>query len=222
MVLPARAGAAGAEAASKGAVEALRLAQRLRGTRTQQGSGLTFEFTLDSRLDQVAAALRDQALRAGLSAAANVVEGAAKLNVRAQDLIDTGNLLNSIQATEPEVSGGSGEVLITVGAEYGRIQEWGGTIVPREAKALAVPLTEGARKVGSPRGYPGKLEVRWRPASSKGVLVDEQGVAQYALVRQVTIPARPYMRPAVDSHQAEIANAFAAGMRQVVEAAAAK
>jgi hypothetical protein len=33
-----------------------------------------------------------------------------------------------------------------------------------------------------------------------GVLVDEAGAAQYALVTSVTIPAKPYLRPALDNN----------------------
>ena len=181
---------------------------------------IRFEITIKSRLGEVQGALRDRALRAGLSAAANVIEGAAKINIREQGLIDTGNLLNGTMATEPEVNGGSGHVYVIVVAEYGRIHEYGGTIVPRSAKALAIPLNEAARRVGSPRAYPTKLHVQWAKGAESGVLADEAGVAQYALVRSVTIPARPYLRPAIDGHQTEIGQAFAAGVRQIVEAAA--
>lgn len=48
---------------------------------------------------------------------------------------------------------------------YARMMETGGTIVPKVAKALAVPLPEGG----------------------------------IALVQSVTIPARPYLRPAADA-----------------------
>lgn len=48
---------------------------------------------------------------------------------------------------------------------YARIQEEGGTIVPKNAKALAIPQSDG-------------------------------GVA---FVKSVTIPARPYLRPAADA-----------------------
>ncbi|WP_048648950.1 hypothetical protein [Nitratireductor soli] len=54
---------------------------------------------------------------------------------------------------------------------YARIQEEGGTIRPKKAKALAVPLPDG-------------------------------GVA---LVQSVTIPARPYLRPAADTHYPKLA-----------------
>lgn len=47
---------------------------------------------------------------------------------------------------------------------YARIRELGGTITPKAAKALAVPLPEGG----------------------------------IALLQSVTIPARPYLRPAAD------------------------
>lgn len=54
---------------------------------------------------------------------------------------------------------------------YARIHEEGGTIRPKNAKALAVPLPEGG----------------------------------IALVQSVTIPARPYLRPAADVEYPKLA-----------------
>ena len=183
---------------------------------------MSLTITLETQIDkfeQVERALAEQALRAGLSAAGNLTEGYIKLNIREQELIDTGNLINSVQTGEPKISGLSGEITVGTNAEYARIHEFGGTIVPRTAKALAIPLTKAARGV-APREFAGKLHIQWRTGAESGALVDESGTAQYALVRQATIPARPYMRPAVDEHKREIGDVFGANVRRVIEGAA--
>ena len=80
---------------------------------------------------------------------------------------------------------------------YALIHELGGTIVPKRAKFLTVPVTDSARRAGSPRNMSGL-----RYAKSKGgqpVLVDKAGRLQYLLRKSVTIPARPYLRPAADA-----------------------
>ena len=185
---------------------------------------LTLELRVESKLDQVERALGEAALRAGLSAAGNLVEGYAKLNVRARGLIDTGNLVNSIQTGEPEVSGLSGEIEVGTDVEYAKIHEYGGTIVPKKAKFLAIPITDAARRQG-PREFPGKLHVvatdtkTSRITMHSAVLADEAGTPQYALVRSVTIPARPYLRPAIDEHRSAIQGAFAANVRRAIEGA---
>ena len=78
-----------------------------------------------AKLRAVDKAIADRAVKAGLSAAANVVEGAAKVNVVEKHIIDTGFLLGSVQAQEPQLNGHGGEVAVTVGAEYAIYHEMG-------------------------------------------------------------------------------------------------
>ena len=79
---------------------------------------------------------------------------------------------------------------------YALIHEIGGTIVPKRAKFLTVPVTENAKRAGSPRNMPslhfGKTK------GGQPVLLDQSGRVQYLLRKKVTIPARPYLRPAAD------------------------
>ncbi len=76
------------------------------------------------------------------------------------------------------------KVWVAVGPReiYGRIQELGGTIVPRQARVLAW-VTGSAR----PRDSAG-----WRAAR-------RQGRAHFA--RRVTIRPKPYMRPAFEANR---------------------
>ena len=72
---------------------------------------------------------------------------------------------------------------------YARIQHEGGTIVPKTSKYLAIPLTAKA-KLYKPRQFPEATFI------AKGYIFSKQGdkpVAQYKLVKSVTIPARPYL-----------------------------
>lgn len=82
----------------------------------------------------------------------------------------TGALKRSITLTEPTQSGKGWKAQVAPHVVYGRIQELGGTIVPKRARMLS-----------------------W---------VGGDGVRRFA--RSVTLPPRPYLRPAVDSSQEAI------------------
>ena len=98
-------------------------------------------------------------------------------------LVTSGKLVNSIQARV-------GQNAINVGSNlaYARIHQEGGTIVPKKAKYLAIPLTKAAR-VLSPRDFENTFILN-------GVIFmnqDGKPVALYALKKSVTIPKRPYL-----------------------------
>lgn len=101
---------------------------------------------------------------------------------------------------------------------YAATLEYGATIRPKNARALAIPMNEattpaGVDKFGGPRGYPGEL--RFLPFRRGGIavgkLVDEldartfesQGIspyqldALYLLVKKVVIKPRFYLRDGV-------------------------
>jgi len=65
----------------------------------------------------------------------------------------------------------------------------GGTITPKRGKALSIPLTSEAYLAGSASLFPRKLHPQGRS------LADEQGVAQYALVRSVSHDPDPRAWP---------------------------
>lgn len=79
--------------------------------------------------------------------------------------------------------------------KYGAAHEFGAVIRPKQAQALAIPLTNVARKSGGPRNLPDLHIVAGDGGGA--VLVDSKGTAQFALVKQVRIPKRPFMRPAL-------------------------
>lgn len=167
-------------------------------------------------------ALQEQALARALTTAALPIEAQAKANIEANDLIDTGTLLRSIGIEVVEVTKDRVAVAIGTNLVYAAIHEFGGEIRPRNGKFLSIPLTDEARGApgGSPRNFPRDLSPRVN--GNKGVLVDEGGVAQYALVTSVTIPARPYLRPAFDERKDEAMQEFVDALQILIRQAVAR
>lgn len=77
-----------------------------------------------------------------------------------------------------------------------RLQNFGGTVTPKRAKALAIPLTPQAARAGGPRRFPKELALRPLPPGKNavGVLYERAAggrtVDHYLLVKKVTVPAR--------------------------------
>lgn len=99
-------------------------------------------------------------------------------------LVKSAKLVNSIRYA---VSGD--QIKVGTDVPYGKIHHTGGTIRPSRAKYLAIPLTKEAA-ANKPREWTGT----W---IAKGCIMhlgkDGKPEALYALKKQVTIPARPYM-----------------------------
>ena len=108
-------------------------------------------------------------------------------------LLDTGRLRASIvsEATADGATAGSN-------APQAALMDRGGTVTPKKGKFLAIPLTRQAQLAGSPRRFPKELHVKF--GRKGGLMFEVRGkgkkakeVPQYALTRQVTIPARPFL-----------------------------
>ena len=99
-------------------------------------------------------------------------------------LIRSGKLMNSINY---KIEGD--KIIIGTNIPYAKIHHFGGTIVPKKAKFLAVPITKAAKAM-SPRDFSDTF-VR------NGVIFrkTDKGKAEalYVLKKSVTIPARPYL-----------------------------
>jgi len=149
---------------------------------------------LRRKLAQVADAVAGDALRRALLAGALPIQNAAKIKAPKR----TRTLSRSIHSEATIRSKWDAQVAIGTNLEYAAIQEFGGTIVPRKAKFLAIPLTDEARQYTGPRQFPRPLKPRIK--GGKGVLLDDAGIAQFALVKRVTLRARPYLRPAFDEN----------------------
>lgn len=108
-------------------------------------------------------------------------------------LRDTGGLMASIQA---RLTPGGIEVgTVKQGAA---LHQYGGTVVPKTARLLAIPLSKEAVRVAGPRQFPRPLHIERKKGSRSAVLAEEgkgkrQGKAHYALVPRVKVPARPFL-----------------------------
>lgn len=108
--------------------------------------------------------------------------------------VRSGNLANSICVFEA-----TGEhVVIGSNLVYAAQVQYGGTILPRNAKTLAIPLDVSLQRDGiGPREYPGVLQ--FRPVMTAkpnvmGLLIDKDtDEAKYALAYWVTQQPRPYL-----------------------------
>jgi phage gpG-like protein len=138
------------------------------------------------------AALASSGQRRGLYLAGMVVARAAQN--KAPRLI--GRLKRSLTPGKPFPTGTwSWAIHVGTNVIYAAIHEFGGVIVPRVAKMLAIPIGD---LQGSPRRH--DLHIA-RTKGGAWLLIDQAGKAQYVLKQSVTIPARPYLRPALREKQ---------------------
>jgi hypothetical protein len=98
---------------------------------------------------------------------------------------------------------------------YARIQQDGGTIVPKNAKALAVPVSDEARKHTSPRDMEGltliprdgKPPLLVRQLQARGAR-REQWQIHWVLVPSVTLPATHWLTDGAQKASDEVGEAF--------------
>lgn len=154
-------------------------------------------------------------LRKDVATAALRAEARAKRNATTILHVRSGRLRASIRSlVEPSPDGldlklsagggregGSSEVI------YARIHELGGTIRPVKRKWLAIPLPPARTAAGVAR-YKTPLDVPdlHFVTSKRGnlLLVKPDGEPWYVLRKRVDIPARPYLRPALEEASAEL------------------
>lgn len=109
-------------------------------------------------------------------------------------LRDKGLLAASISATNTEET-----LALHASHPAANVHQFGATIRPTRAKALTIPLTREAKRVGSPgRGrFPRSLFVLAAKGGRSAFLAerDESGTVtlHYVLKREVKVPARPYL-----------------------------
>ena len=120
-----------------------------------------------------------------------------------------------------ELRGGSGTPELVVGSPqpYAEIQDTGGTIYPKRARRLAVPLPGVPRGMG-PREWPTPLVL------IKGrVLAETRGkrvIPRFVLKQSVTIPGTRYVEKAMDSSRDALKEVLgeevAAALREIAAA----
>jgi phage gpG-like protein len=110
-------------------------------------------------------------------------------------LLDSGLLQASVHGTF------EGDTLtLRANGPGAALHNFGGTVRPVNAKALAIPITREAAKVTGPRAFPRKLFVVKGKANRGGALAERTGegkrsrlVIHYLLRMSVQIPARQFM-----------------------------
>lgn len=138
-------------------------------------------------------AAKGQALVTAMKAGGLVILNAIKGNIQKQGLIRTRTLSRSVHEEVVEQTETRAVIEDGTNLEYAAIHEFGGVITAKQGKYLAIPVGD---YTGSPRKYSDL-----RPLKTKGgalVLVNSSGTVEYVLKTSVEIPARPYMRPALD------------------------
>jgi phage gpG-like protein len=136
-----------------------------------------------------------------------------------------------------------GRVLIGQGIPYARIQEYGGTIKPVRAQYLAIPLEAVKTPSGVAKFGPRQAEqFGWQTFIAKHIIFGkrpgESSAASalskafpdiaasarsasitplFALKKSVTLPARPYLRPAVKAKAPEIRDMIEQAIRRALE-----
>jgi len=138
-------------------------------------------------------------------------------NVQKNFRVGSGMLLNSIPQGS-RVSEENGVIKGEVGPEgvpYASIHEFGGEITPKNAKYLAIPLDEVKGPDGIARAKPMDFAGRsFFIKSRAGNLIlamrAEGGemVPLFLMKKSVKVPARPYIRPALEAKREEIAEKF--------------
>lgn len=164
-----------------------------------QNSGVFGKAELVAAFKQLDQAVQGEALVNIVKAGGMVVVNAAKDNIKKQGLIRTRNLSRSVHLEVAESTNEHAAVDVGTDVEYAALHEFGGTVQAKSSKYLAIPV--GSYR-GSPRKH-GDLKVR-KTGGGNLVMVDGAGVVQYVLKKSITVPAKPYMRPAADEHHQDI------------------
>ena len=124
----------------------------------------------------------------------------------------TGALARSYTASLLKPKGGKLRSGALSDLVYARIQDEGGTITPKKAKALAIPVSSQARGLHGvgPREFPGNLSLVWPKGRDRGWLEDEQGKVHYSLRQSVRLPGRGYLNEAKKASEKPIAEIMSA------------
>ena len=142
-----------------------------------------------------------------LEAGAVVIQAHAQNNAREKlNKHPTGNLIGNFGIKRRGKT-----VLVGVwGVVYAAIHEFGGVIKPIHSKKLAIPMPG---VTGSPRQYDLHLQGFGGMVMT---LADKFGHVMFVLKDSVHIPARPYLRPAVDENKAAIEKAIGDNLAAII------
>ena len=161
-----------------------------------------------------------------ITTAAVELESEVKANQRKAGLHRrTGSLFNRTNARAKfGLSTLESEIELTVDVPYARIHEHGGTITPKRSRYLTIPLdaaktqdrAQGATRAGA-RFWPNTY-VR-RSKAGNLLIFSQTGEPLFLLKQRVTIPARPYVAPAIAKIRKSLRADLAGMLRDVIEEA---
>ena len=140
-----------------------------------------------------------------------IIEAAIIQNIRRNFKVRTGGLLNAPESTvvesKDQIIG-----LININKVYAGIHEHGGIIRPKRAQYLKFPVPENTNADGSPRVLPSGISKMAMLPLRKGdgwLIIDkDRNSPMYLLKKQVKIPARPYVAPAIKSTRDRVFQKF--------------
>ncbi len=135
----------------------------------------------------------------------------------------SGALSTSIVAgkTVRTLSSVVGRVIAGQGLPYARIHEYGGTITPKHAQFLAIPVGDAKGPGGVQRFGPWQAESEgYRTFVRKGIIFGSRGkddaTPLFILRRSVTIPARPYFAPGIVAKRNEVRDSLARAIQSAI------
>lgn len=106
--------------------------------------------------------------------------------------------------------------------EYAALQEYGGTIRPKNARALTIPLDAAKTSAGVPRGRARDFEDTFilRRDDDVPLIAQRRGrekiVPLFALVQEVTVDARPSLEPTAEALLPKLENQLLEDLRMVI------
>jgi len=133
-------------------------------------------------------------------------------------------LYNGLSSTKGENLSAS---VYTSGVAYARIQEFGGIIKAKSSKYLTIPLNDQAARMRERTSTLRSLNLTFVPDKHRGVVFlaqtkgrgkNAKSTKMFMLKPTVRLPARPYLRPAFQSHEvvAKMLAAFCRGARKAL------
>lgn len=166
------------------------------------------------------------ALRRAMTTSALTAEARAKRALtRGGSGPDTrsGRLRNSVRGFA-RGRGWEQEAVVRADAEYASAHEYGATIRPKRSQYLAIPLdaakTAAGVARGGPRDFPDLFFIRSKAGNL--LLVQAGGdhesglIPFFALKSEVTIPARPFARPAIERARRDLPRLLGRAVREAV------